>query len=222
MTQGFIFTAIALAARADSLTQTLERCLSAALGPDSSPTVSALLSAYGINTSATSNSPEVIKPVLDFGNDISFAQPARAFAQAWSSSPVSDTKSFLYHFNVPNPWAGPWKGHATHILDIAFLFQNYNAFLSPGQRSCAQRFAKDVIAYVNGIKPWVPYGEGPTPAAMVYDAPINGEHDQSGFLPNGESQWTGRRDLLHSIAGERNFDKLVDAWQMFMAGPPPV
>lgn len=89
-----------------------------------------------------------------------FAVAAREFAREWS---LAGLEAFLCRFNCPNPWDGAWKGHATHILDLAFLLLNYNQYLSKGQQQAAERFADDVIACARGpalgcVSEWDPRG----------------------------------------------------------------
>ncbi|KAH6974610.1 Alpha/Beta hydrolase protein [Ilyonectria sp. MPI-CAGE-AT-0026] len=209
-----------VAARTDILPRTMERCLSKVFDSINPKIAQDLVSAYGLDVSAESNTPENLEPVLRFGNDVMFALPAREFARAWSASNVPHTEAFLCHFNAPNPWDGSWKGHATHIQDIAFVLQNYRHTLYAGQRRCGERYAKDVIAFVNGAKPWPPYQSHVEPGCMVYDAPSEGDKDESHFVPDEAPGLTGRRDFLQKIVGDELFDKLVDVWQMFMSGGP--
>ena len=113
---------------------------------------------------------------------------------------------------------GPWKGYAGHVLDIAFALQNYRELLSTGQRLCAERFAKDVIRFVNGADPWDAW-ERAKPGSMVFFAPAEGNKDESVFVPDENPQKTGRRAILQKLAKGELFDKVMDTWQMFMAGP---
>ncbi|KAH7116555.1 Alpha/Beta hydrolase protein [Dactylonectria estremocensis] len=206
--------------RTDILPRTMERCMSAVFDSISPNIAQDLGSRYGLDIFAEANTPETLEPVLRFGNDVMFSLPAREFARAWSESNVPDTEAFLCHFNAPNPWDGPWKGHATHIQDIAFVLQNYRDTLSVGQRRCGERYANDLIAFVNGAKPWPAYQSDVEPGSMVYDAPSDGDEDESRFVLEEAPALTGRRDLLQKVVGEELFDKLVDVWQMFMLGGP--
>ncbi|KAL1870084.1 hypothetical protein Plec18167_007602 [Paecilomyces lecythidis] len=180
-----------------------------------------LISAYALDTNAVSNTLQTTLPILNFGNDIMFSLPARAFARAWSHSrsPVKGTESFLCHFNCPNPWDGRWKGYATHVLDLNFVLQNFREDLSRGQRESAERYARDIIAFVHGESPWDAYEVDARPGSTVYYAPVDGEQDGSRFVPDEESESTGRRDIFQKVVGEALFDELVDVWQLFMAGP---
>ncbi|KAJ9151287.1 Sterol esterase [Pleurostoma richardsiae] len=215
---GMIFNA-RVAGRTDILATTLGRCLSTIFNPIDSKIAPAILSAYRVDVSATANTRETIEPILNLGNDIMFALPTRAFVKAWAAASIAGTEAFLAHFNCPNPWDGPWNGHATHILDIAFVLQNYRESLSGGQAQCAERYAKDIIAFVNGMSPWTAYQDIVSPGSMVYFAAEHSSKDDSRFVSTEAPELTGRRDYIQTIVGEKLFDKLADAWDMFMAAP---
>jgi len=203
--------------RPEAQPQLLKHGLSDKLGKDASETVSKLLKAYGADPAASINNRETLLPVLRFVHDIGWYYAALASAEAWSESKALGTSAFVYHFNVPNPWEGAWKGYATHALDIAILLQNYNEFLSSGQRACAERFGKDVIWFVNGEEPWKPY-EKSVPAAMVYNAKADGDEDESVLAAKGESNLTGRQHFLEDIVGRERFDDLLKVHDMVWAG----
>ena len=206
-----------IADRPESQSRQLERSLSSKLGNEATDTISKLLKAYAADPSATANTRETLLPVLNFVHDIAWYYPALASAEAWSESQAPGTSAFVYHFNMPNPWDGAWKGHATHALDIAILLQNYNEYLSSGQRACAERFGKDVIGFINGEEPWEPFKRS-APAAMVYDAKEDGDKDESVLAAKGEPNLTGRRHILQDIVGREHFDNLLDAQAMVLAG----
>lgn len=210
-----------LAGRIDILPKTLANILSTVFDPINTKIAPTLISAYALDTNAVSNTLQTTLPILNFGNDIMFSLPAHAFARAWSHSrsPVNGTESFLCHFNCPNPWDGRWKGYATHVLDLNFVLQNFREDLSRGQRESAERYARDIIAFVHGESPWDAYEVDARPGSTVYYAPVDGEQDGSRFVPDEESESTGRRDIFQKVVGEALFDKLVDVWQLFMAGP---
>ncbi|EWZ84230.1 hypothetical protein FOCG_11821 [Fusarium oxysporum f. sp. radicis-lycopersici 26381] len=207
-----------LAGRSDVLPKTMEQCMSHVFDPIDRNIAPSLVAAYGIDSSVESNSFKATEPILNFANDIMFALPTTYFSKAWSQSSISGTDAFICHFNCPNPWNGPWKGYATHIQDIAFVLQNYNEHLSKGQRLCAERYARDIIAFTNGEQPWPAYQESSSLGAMVYYASTAGQ-DESGYACEGTPQQTRRRDILERIVGLEHLDKAVDVWQMFMAGP---
>lgn len=167
--------------------------------------------------SATRNTPESTKAVLNFGGDITFFLPAVCWAGAWPQ--LSRGDSFLYHFNCPNPWDGLWKGRATHDHDLMLLLQNYNEFLSAGQRKCAERFAEDIIKYVNGGIPWAPIEPTKPPEAMAYYASATGESDESQICSHTTIDQAQRRDFLVKLGREEHLDKLLETWSLFMRGP---
>lgn len=207
-----------LIARTDILSQTFINCLSTVFGSVDASIAHKIARAYGLDPGSCSNDAESKQKILEFGNDICFASAARSFSRSWSVSSVPGTEALLYMFNCPNPWEGPWKGHATHILDIAFVLMNYSDYLDQGQQRAAERFAKDIISFVNQDTPWEQY-QPETEGSMVYDAPMQGDGDLSRFVKNGPPANTGRRDHLQKIVQPELFDRLMDVWQMFMAGP---
>ncbi|PLB35005.1 Alpha/Beta hydrolase protein [Aspergillus candidus] len=208
-----------LEARTDIFSQTLVKCLSTSFENVDPSIALAIAAAYDLDPSSTSNTPESMKKVLNFGNDVCFAVAAQSFTRAWSSSSVPGTEALQYRFNCPNPWDGPWKGHATHILDIAFVLQNYAEHLSNGQRLSAEQFAADLITFIHGKKPWAEYQVGTAEGSMVYNASIAGDQNLSGFAASEAPEKTGRRYALQALVKPELFDRLMDAWQMFMAGP---
>ncbi|RSL70898.1 hypothetical protein CEP53_001725 [Fusarium sp. AF-6] len=58
--------------------------------------------------------------------------------------------SVLGHFNEPNPWDGVHVGRANHILDIAYLWGNYDEKYGLENRRVARALAEDVLSFVNG------------------------------------------------------------------------
>ncbi|KAL4755536.1 hypothetical protein BDW72DRAFT_189286 [Aspergillus terricola var. indicus] len=71
--------------------------------------------------------------VLNYINDVLFFTPVLTFAQGWKGN------AYVYYFNEGNPWEGQWKGRTNHILDLAYLFQNFREFLSPKQQAVGLR-----------------------------------------------------------------------------------
>jgi len=165
-----------------------------------------VLEAYNIN--ADQSDKEGLYNILKFSNDISFFAPAIAFAQGWRG------KSYVYHFNEPNPWDGEWKGEAGHVLDVAYLFQNYNEFLDEAQRQVAVTFAGDFIKFVNGKWPATSFGtkEG----AQIYGP--SGKGFTSEFVEGIATEKTGRRYTIYELADEIGLDALAGVWSAFFTG----
>lgn len=207
-----------LAPRTDILPQTLAECLHSVFDPIDTNIAPAIASAYGLDVNARINSLESTKPCLDFAADVLFALPTRYLTRALAAADDSNNKVYLCHFNCPNPWDGPWKGHATHALDIIFALQNYRGYLSAGQQQCSERLAKDLIAFVNGEEPWPAYDRH-RPGSMVYFASMEAERDASEYIRTLDPAKTGRKTDLVDLVDEESLDKLVQACQMFLVGP---
>lgn len=116
--------------------------------------VEGLLGHYGLSEPCSMDDDAQLKSILHFANDICFFAPSIELAAHFAGT------SYVFCFNEPNPWPGDFQGYASHILDAAFLFQNYNACLDEGQKANAVRLATDVIAFVNGKAPWKAFNEG--------------------------------------------------------------
>lgn len=164
-----------------------------------------LLSAYSLSSSTPDD--EAFFRVLQVANDICFYGPNIAYAAGFSKT----MPTYVYRFNEPNPWEGPWKGHATHILDIALLFQNSNHLLDAPQRELAEDFGGQFLAFVNGEAPWEAFRlDGGK--VMVLAAEGGGRRDD-------RPEETGRRGVMLELAAEVGWDALSDAWDGFMNAP---
>ncbi|KAJ5831956.1 hypothetical protein N7474_000267 [Penicillium riverlandense] len=93
-----------------------------------------ILNAYGI----TEDTPDetATSSILNYINGIALFAPTLSFARGWFFS------AFVYYFNEGNPWEGPMKGRANHILDRAYLFQNFREFLTLAQSGSGNRFCR--------------------------------------------------------------------------------
>ena len=151
--------------------------------------------------------------VLQVSNDLQFYIPTLTLAQRLEPH----MKTYMYRFNEPNPWDGTWKGHATHILDLAFFLQNFNDFLDPPQREMAENFAKDVIRYANGKDAWDQWSQQGNRVAKVMGP--KGKVEMMEDTPEN----VGRRRIMLELGGEAGLDKLNEAFSYFMrTAPPPV
>ncbi|KAK5127009.1 hypothetical protein LTR85_008368 [Meristemomyces frigidus] len=149
--------------------------------------------------------------VLEVANDIGFYAPTVAYAQAQSK----DVETYMYRFNEPNPWDGPWKGHSTHILDIALLFQNFNEYLEPAQRELAETFAEDVFTFACGKEPWQAWENGKRVAKVL------GPQGKTEVVED-QPEKVGRRKVLFDLAEEVSggMDHLAEAFNGFLRGTP--
>ncbi|EFQ87185.1 hypothetical protein CFE70_001165 [Pyrenophora teres f. teres 0-1] len=170
-----------------------------------------LLAAYYITPSTPDD--EAMLSILRFCSEISFYAPVRAFAKGWPNTPES--KLFLYHFNEGIPWEGRFQHEAGHILDVAYLFQNFNEHLGDAQEKVARAYAEDFINFVNGQDPWPPVQDGKM-CARVYGPSSEGV--TSRWVPDGDPAKIGREDRVLKLGEEYGFDIILDVCQNFHQG----
>jgi carboxylesterase type B len=151
--------------------------------------------------------------ILLFASEIGFYAPAHAFAKGWPKT--KDNKIFLYHFNEGIPWDGRYKGHAGHILDVAYLFQNFNEHMNGEQKAVATAYAEDFIEFVNGNDPWPPV-EGEKMGARVY-GPSN-EGVTAKYVADGKPEEVGRHDRMLKLGEQVGFDTIFGVFQNFLQG----
>ncbi|KAL5371542.1 hypothetical protein DPSP01_014193 [Paraphaeosphaeria sporulosa] len=191
-----------LASQKQNLGSKLYPYFSSSLGADSA---TAVLEAYGITSSISDD--VALQRAIDLATDILYTAPTRDYACAWPG------KKYVYHFNEGNPWEGQFKGMATHMLDAAFLFQNYDEKMGVPGRDVARALAKGFIAFANGNMPWHQFN-GVTPNVKVFGG---GEVERT----VGRTGWDDdRRNTLFRLAeeGKVNLDRLSAAWDDFLAG----
>ncbi|KAF2791847.1 para-nitrobenzyl esterase [Melanomma pulvis-pyrius CBS 109.77] len=172
---------------------------------------STLLSSYNITPSTDDD--EALLSILRFASEISFYAPALAFAKGWPQT--KENKFFLYHFNEGNPWEGRFKGEAGHILDVSFLFQNFNEFLNDEQKAVAHAYAEDFIKFVNGEDPWPPV-EGGKIGARVYGPSSSGVTTK--YVASGNPEEVGRRDHVLKLGEMAGFDAILGVFENFFQG----
>ncbi|KAL2670507.1 hypothetical protein Neosp_014295 [[Neocosmospora] mangrovei] len=160
-----------------------------------------LLKCYGIVPEL--DDQDALLRVLTFGSDIGNQAAARVFAARFPQD------AFVMEFAEPNPWDGPFKGHSTHILDISFLLQNYNDSLDNAQRAASEEFAKAVIAFVHGEKPWEPFSVSGAVARL-----------EGGHLKHlkGTEAMTEQYREMANIGEVIGFDTLLGLWLAFVFG----
>jgi carboxylesterase type B len=163
-----------------------------------------ILQAYDINPSLSDK--EGLYRILKFSTDINFFAPAIALAKGWSG------KAYVYHFNEPNPWDGEWKGEAGHVLDVAYLFQNYNELLDDAQRQVAVTFAGDFIKFMNGKGVWATFGN--KEGAQVYGP--SGKGVTSEYVEGVAGENSGRRNTIYELAEDVGLDSLAGTWVTYL------
>ncbi|KAM0552404.1 hypothetical protein ACHAPJ_007964 [Fusarium lateritium] len=173
-------------------------------------TLESLLKHYSLDEAlaSTLNEDEAFLNVLKLINDVAFFMPAFEMASNFPKD------AFLFSFNEPKPWDGLFKGHASHILDVAFLFQNFNQFLDETQRASAITFATDIVTFANGEAPWQPLNSSVSGSAFYSD----GKRE---FLESPSAQQVGRNAFILEIGRDEagpGMDVLKQLVTDFLAG----
>lgn len=166
-------------------------------------TATKLLKDY--NIAPSSEDGPAFESVLQFGGDLSFYAPTLAFAQSLAESmPV-----YMYRFNEPNDWPGPWEGRSTHIHDLTYLLQNFNDFLRADQSRLAEEYATDVLKFIHQKVPWQNWTKEQKVAKVLA---TNG-----GGVKEDVPEQTDRRRILLDLADQVGFDAVSGAFHRFMA-----
>lgn len=161
--------------------------------------VQQLLESYKISSDL--DNQNALLYLLQFGSDIGHHAAALALAEKVPGD------VFLMQFSEPNPWDGPFKGHSTHILDVAFLLQNFNDHLDETQRASAVQFAEDVIAFAYGKKPWEPFSNTRGLSTL--------QGGRREYLENGRATSKRYQELMQ-VAEITSLDSLLNAWTSFL------
>ncbi|TDZ13650.1 Lipase 5 [Colletotrichum orbiculare MAFF 240422] len=196
---GSIFGFVALPQRRENIAAAFTQSVTSTLG-DAPDVAAKLLKAYGIDDGSKSDEEAFIN-VLQLASDIGFQAPARRFAASFPGD------SYLVEFAERNPWDGPFRGFGTHVLDVAFLFQNYNEHLDAGQRASAELFAADVVDFTYGKVAWEKHKDGN--GLAVYQ---NGTR----AYKEGDAGTTQRYRSLMELGEVVGLDALMGVWEKFL------
>jgi len=159
-----------------------------------------LLSAYGLVPELEDN--DALDRILDIFSAVVFYVPAQIYSKAFQG------RSYLLHFDQKNSFDGPLHGRASHILDVAYLFQNFNEHLTSTEVQVAEIFTEKMIAFIAGQKPWKNYDEAGT-AFILGD----GLAQELSF-----SEYKGRKTVIWKIVEEVGADKLISVLFAYMSG----
>ncbi|KAJ5611260.1 hypothetical protein N7510_007979 [Penicillium lagena] len=171
--------------------------------------VERLLATYGIKEDTPDD--DALPSVLNYINDIGFFAPVLTLARGWRGN------AHIYYFNEGNPWNGQWKGQANHILDSAYLFQNFSEFMTPAQQAVGVSFAEDFFKFCHGIAPWPAVTAGVIDKA--FSARVYGPSDHgldAGVVHQPYGGESGRRNVLFDLAPGVILDDLAKAFGIFM------
>jgi carboxylesterase type B len=150
-----------------------------------------LLSIYGISPRLSDS--DALDRVLDILSAVGFYAPAIVYSKAFQG------RSYLIHFDEKNPFPGPIYGRASHGLDVAYLFQNFNDHLGPEGVVAAKEFGTHLIGFISGKPRWKKYDSEGTALAFV-----DGQAKEVGF-----SEFDGRKTDIWEVIEEVGGDKLI-------------
>ncbi|CAG5147345.1 uncharacterized protein ALTATR162_LOCUS2023 [Alternaria atra] len=179
----FFFMGLSLPGIASAIHASFSRDLSSSVAHT-------VLSAYGITSSMRDE--EAMVSIIDLATDIAYHLPAQYYARAFKGKVSS------YLFTEPNPWDGMFKGKSTHMLDAAFLFQNFDENLSDEAKITARELGADFVAFAYG-RAGSGWERGET---KVYGPETDGQH---------------RLEILRR-EGKIDLDALSAAWDLFLSG----
>ncbi|GIC87941.1 putative carboxylesterase [Aspergillus udagawae] len=163
------------------------------------------LDKYNITKDMTDD--EAFPAILNYMNDIAFFAPVLTFAKGWKND------VYVYHFNEGNPWDGPWKDRASHILDLAYLFQNFREFMGPAQQQLAITFAEDFFKFCHGVKPWP--AVAPNDVEAGFTARVYGPAPNVGQVNGPYNEGSLRRSLLFDHADQVSLDEFAKVLALF-------
>lgn len=159
-----------------------------------------LISAYGLDQSLSKE--EEAERLLELVSELRFYLPVLKAYQGWKAcSPPK--RASRYHFHVPNPIDGPFKGLASHELDVVYLLQNYDEYFDEHNRMIARSMQDQFLGFING-EGWVEEGK-----VVVFgrDGAIKVDEDRYDGVYR-----KGRGPVLEKI-GVRKLWGVADLWQ---------
>ena len=159
-----------------------------------------LLAAYKLD--GTPSKEEEADRLREAASELRFYLPSLAVYRGWKATSPPKRAS-RYHFHVPNPIDGIFKGLASHELDVAYFLQNFNDHFDERNRKIAQEMADHFIKFANG-EGWVEEGN-----VVVFG--------QDGIVKVDEEKYDqvyrgGRGTVLEGIGAEK-LRRLAETWQ---------
>jgi hypothetical protein len=120
----------------------------------------------------------------------------------WKSSAASPYAR-RYHVHATNPFEGPFKGLASHELDVAYLLGTVNGVMDEQRRGVGRQMAERWIRFANG-EGWCEEGR----IVVISDEGVSDVEEE---VYDREFR-RGRGIVLVAIGAERLW-KVADAWQ---------
>lgn len=169
--------------------------------------VASILAAYQINEAQQDD--EAFDRIVALYTDIAFYAPTNLALKGWPQS----KSRYLYHFNAANPFPGPLQGKASHVLDVAYAFQNYNEFLSGEEVEVAREFGLAIIDFAwNGKPGWNVWSEDGLDNFKVFG------YTADKIATLGAEGKTQRRPFAPRLLQEYSYEMLWGALQGFLGG----
>lgn len=167
-----------------------------------------LLKAYNIGYDTSD--ADTLTAIIQFVTDIAFYAPSVKLSSLWPQN------SWLGHFNELNPWDGPYKGRANHLLDTAYLWGNYNPTFDRNQWGCARAFAEDVISFTCN-RLYTPPFTSPEKLITAYGPSDVGRN--RAVVPM-DHEIAGRSRIIFQVADQAGgLDRLLTAAVNFLIHP---
>lgn len=135
-----MFDILNLRPRQQGITSSFRTHLIKSLGESAASRVAA-------NYNISDNTPdeESLLAIAQAITDVGYYALSVKFAESFPGDCV------LGHFNEQNPWDGVHSGRANHILDIAYLWGNYDEKYGDHNRRVAKSLAGDVLSFIHKV-----------------------------------------------------------------------
>ncbi|KAJ3546564.1 hypothetical protein NM208_g1936 [Fusarium decemcellulare] len=141
--------------------------------------------------------------------DIAFYAPTGIALKGWPNP----NGRFLFHFNAANPFPGPLQGKASHVLDVAYAFQNYNHHLPPSEVQVARNLGLAIIAFVHSGQPgWPAWSENEPESFKVFG------HTTDPDTTFGTIGTFKRRPFIPRLLQEYSHELVWGVMQKFLVG----
>ncbi|KAH8675161.1 Alpha/Beta hydrolase protein [Ilyonectria robusta] len=200
---GSLFAIIDLGARLNGITEAFRLFLIDGLGDTAACKI---LDHYGILQGGADE--ESIINITQLLTDVGYYAPLVKAGEAYPAPFI------LGHFNERNPWAGIHQGRANHILDIAYLWGNYEDKYGPQNKVIAEALAEDVISFIWGQDVLPSFNDG---KRVVVYGPAG--DDVARQVLDWRDKKTGRNVSIFELAElAGGLDKLLDVLIAFCWG----
>ncbi|KAL6711805.1 hypothetical protein ACN47E_002848 [Coniothyrium glycines] len=181
--------------------QALDRLLSACAIRLSTSETQKLLAAYHLDEAEPSQI-ETADHLRELLSELRFYLPVLAAYQGWKSLQPAQ-RAGRYHFHIPNPFDGDFKGIASHELDVAYLLGNFQDHLDEHNQKLAHAMADKFIGFANA-EGWANNGK-----IIVFGSNGVEEVDEAVYDLNYRD---GRGRVLQAIGAQKLWH-LAETWQ---------